>query len=100
MGHYAVNWKLSAPASLKDQFVTVEDLRQTDRLEGQLNIFVYLKPSSDLYVKLPGGRPAGVFTYRVEMQRMGDLEEETRRTVYPFVYRFDGPVELDKYFGY
>ena len=30
----------------------------------------------------------------------GDEFDETEKTVYPFVWRDVGPVELDKYFGY
>jgi len=102
VGDYAINWKLSTPASLKDEFVNVEDLRKTDRLVGRLNVLVYLRPSHPLYVSYSrrGPQPVGVFSYNVSMQRIGDLINETKNSVYPFVFRFDGPVELDKYFGY
>ena len=96
---YTLNWKFSAAGSLRDEFVTVEDLRKTKKLFGELNVLVYVQPSNDLYFKVPG-EPAGVFTYDMIMDRMGDEFEETEKTVYPFVWRDVGPVELDKYFGY
>ena len=101
MGDFAVSWKLTVPASAQDEFITAEDLRRTDRLEGQLRVLVFLRPTHVLYTKAPGGMmPVGVFAYNVSMNRIGDLVSETARSVYPFVYRFDGPVELEKYFGY
>lgn len=96
---YTMNWKFSAEASLRDEFVTVEDLRKTRKLFGELNVLVSIQPSNDLYFKVPGA-PAGVFSYDMVMDRMGDEFEETEKTVYPFVWRDAGPVELDKYFGY
>lgn len=96
---YTMNWKFSAEASLRDEFVTVEDLRKTRKLFGELNVLVSVQPSNDLYFKVPGA-PAGVFSYDMVMDRMGDEFEETEKTVYPFVWRDVGPVELDKYFGY
>lgn len=85
-----------------------------------------MQPNTDLYVKIPG-RPAGVFEYDVSMTRILPNEEnkpitkiptegsdsesnnensltpiikEMKDTMYPFVYRADGPVELDQFFGY
>lgn len=96
---YTINWKFSAEASLRDEFVTVEDLRKTRKLLGELNVLVYIQPSNDLYFKVPRA-PAGVFTYDMVMDRIGDEFQETEKTVYPFVWRDAGPVELNKYFGY
>ena len=78
-----MNWKFSAAGSLRDEFVTVEDLRKTKKLFGELNVLVYIQPSNDLYFKVPGA-PAGVFTYDMTMDRIGDEFEETEKTVYPF----------------
>lgn len=98
---YAVNWKLFVPASQRDEFVTVEDLARTDTLVGTLNFLVYFQPSNDLYFLEPGS-PAGIFTYNVTMKRFNNenRKAETDKAIYPFVWRNDGPVELDKYFGY
>ena len=99
IGDYAVNWKLSVPASLKDQFVTVEDLSKSDLLIGSLNIYVYFQPNNKYYMLVPA-KPAGVYSYNVTMTRLGDVVADTKNTVYPFVSRFDGPVELQEFFGY
>ena len=96
MSEYAINWQLSVPESLRDEFITIDDLRKSNLLVGRLNILVYLRPSSDLYFKAPGV-PAGVFTYEVNMTR---IPESVKDSEYPFVWYSDGPVELDKYFGY
>jgi hypothetical protein len=64
-----------------------------------LDYLVYFQPTSDLYLKEPG-TPAGVYTYDVRFERLGDEATETENTVYPFVWRDAGPVELDQYFGY
>lgn len=101
---YCLNWRLTVPASLRDEFITVEDLRRTETVLGALDVYVYLQPTSDLYLQRPG-RPAGVFSYNVTMRRpegwtQGAAERETEDTTYPFVWRDAGPVELDKYFGH
>ena len=72
MGDFAVSWKLTVPASAQDEFITAEDLRRTDRLEGQLRVLVFLRPTHVLYTKAPGGMPVGVFAYNVSMNRIGD----------------------------
>ena len=99
---YCLNWRLTVPASLKDEFITVDDLRKTDTVLGALDVYVYLQPSSPAYSLRPG-RPAGVFTYDVTMRRPAGFDErqaaaETERTNYPFVWRDAGPVELDAFF--
>lgn len=99
LGDYALNWKLSVPASGADTFVTVSDLSSSNSLVGELNIFAYPQPTSNLYLKIPEG-PAAVFTYQVKMHRIGSVDEATKNTVYPFVSRRVGPVELRNYFGY
>lgn len=100
VGDYALRWRLSVPASLRDEFVTVTDLARTSRLIGSLDILVYLQPNNDLYFKAPG-KPVGVFSYDVVMDRLGgDASEEVAKTEYPFVWRDAGPVELQDYFGY
>ena len=63
---------------------------------GSLDILVYFQPTSDLYLLNPA-KPAGVFSYNVTMSR---IQDENDNTEYPFIWRNDGPVELDKYFKY
>ena len=97
---YAIDWQFSVPASLRDEFITVDDLRKSDTIVGRLHIFVYLPPSDDLYNSL-SGQPVGVYKYTVHMNRMATTGDRgTKNTVYPFVWRDVGPVELEKYFGY
>lgn len=96
ISEYALNWKLYVPESQRDEFVTIDELRKSNSLVGQMNILLYLRPTSDLYF-LAQGIPAGVFTYDVNMSR---IPEPIAATEYPFVWDSDGPVELDKYFGY
>jgi hypothetical protein len=84
---------------MRDEFVTLEDLRKSKKIFGEMNVLVYFQQSNDLYAKLPGS-PAGVFSYDLVLNRLGDEFEETEKSVYPFVWRDAGPVELDKYFGY
>jgi hypothetical protein len=96
MSDYAIRWRLSVPASSRDEFITVENLRRSSEIKGRLDIFVYLQPTNDLYLKVPAS-PAGRFSYSVSMQRVPDSDIDTE---YPFVWRNDGPVELQKYFGY
>lgn len=98
-GDYALKWKLSVPAALNDTFITVQDLRSSNEIVGTLDVLVYVQPTNDLYMTLPG-RPAGVFSYNVFMERLGDPVKMTKDTEYPFVWGSDGPVELDQYFGY
>jgi hypothetical protein len=86
------------PESSRDEFITSENLRKTKYIAGSLKVVVYLQPTVDLYLKVPG-KPVGVFNYRVNMERVMD-PEETDKTVYPYVPKEDGPVELDKFFGY
>ena len=66
---YAINWKLAAPAALRDEFITVKDLSQTTNIQGNLNIFVYIQPTNILYNTIPT-QPAGVYTYEVNMIRI------------------------------
>ena len=66
---YAINWKLAAPAALRDEFITVKDLSQTTNIQGNLNIFVYIQPTNTLYNTIPT-QPAGVYTYEVNMVRI------------------------------
>jgi hypothetical protein len=110
---YALNWKLAVPASLKDEYIEIEKLSRTNRVLGSLDVLVYLPSTSDLYNQVPA-TPAGVYTYDVTMDRIvGDevmtaektptiavMQEEMRKAEYPFVFRGQGPVELDTYFGY
>ena len=98
-GDYALKWKLSVPAALNDTFITVQDLRSSNEIVGTLDVIVYVQPTNDLYITLPG-RPAGIFSYNVVMERVGDPVKMTKDTEYPFVWKSDGPVELDQYFGY
>ena len=99
LSDYAINWKLSVPQSLNDEFITVDDLRKSTQLVGTLKVISYIQPSNDLYLRT-SGQPGGIFTYNVEMNRIGDPIQEVRATTYPFVWRDDGPVELNLYFGY
>ena len=92
---YTLNWQFSVPASLRDEFVTVDDLRKADTVVGRLNIFVYVQPSNDLYLKLKG-QPVGVYKYVVNMKRIEtEADRGADETVFPFVWRAAGPVELD-----
>lgn len=93
---YAIRWRISVPASSRDEFITVENLRRSTELTGRLDIFAYLQPTNDLYFKVPA-IPAGRFSYNVSMRRILDNNDNTE---YPFVWRNDGPVELQKYFLY
>ena len=92
---YALHWKLSVPGSSRDEFVTIEDIRQTTTISGTLDVLTYIQPTNDLYLKVPAA-PAGIFSYNVTMKRVTSEDPK----VYPFVWRNDGPVELDKYFKY
>ena len=84
-------------------------MAKTETLVGRLNIFTYLNPTDDLYSKRPS-KPVGVFFYNVTMNRLSsasnsqnsseNLSSELEKTIYPFVWKEDGPVELDQYFGY
>lgn len=105
-----MDWKLSVPQSLRDEFITVDNLSKAKNIQGTLNIFVYLPPTSNLYLKVPS-QPVGAFQYTVDMERItGDLTktdynkqiatEDVEKLNYPFVPYEDGPVELDKFFGY
>jgi len=101
---YCLNWRLTVPASLKDEFVTVEDLSRTPLILGALDVYVYLQPSNNFYLERPR-RPAGVFTYNVSMSRLASFDEraavnQTQSTEYPFLWRDVGPVELQDFFGY
>ena len=105
---YAFDWKLSVPESLRDEFITSENLSKTKILIGNLDILVYLQPTNDLYLKVPA-QPVGVFSYNVEMERIIDsksnninenINNEVKKTEYPFVSMDDGAVELQKFFGY
>lgn len=97
IGDYAINWKLSVPEGLRDQYITEYDLSKASRVIGKLEVAVYLQPTNDLYLKLRG-KPAGVFTYEVNMERIRPVE--MNKITYPFVKMNDGPVEIQDYFGY
>lgn len=112
MTDYALNWRFSVPASLRDEFVTVDELRKSQTLKGRLNIFAYLQPTNDLYLKL-GGHPAAVYSYDLDLTRVnansndkknnknnGMTKEDVKKVLYPFVWRDKGPVELQRFFGY
>jgi hypothetical protein len=99
VGDYAVNWKLSVPASQKDEFITVKDLSKSQLILGTVDVLSFFRPSNDLYFKVPK-EAAAVFTYNVTMERIGDVKESTSSTIYPFVWRDQGPIELNEYFGY
>lgn len=96
IGEYALNWKFRTPASGKDQFVTVDELRKATALEGSLDIYVYLRPTDVYYNKEPRS-PVGVFSYDITLDR---IKGNDGTTLYPFVPAEVGPVELNKYFGY
>ena len=98
---YALNWQFSVPASLRDEFITVDDLRKSDNILGRLHVFVYASPTNDLFNSL-SGQPAGVYKYQFNMNRIdaNSKDRGTKSTVYPFVWRDAGPVELQDYFGY
>lgn len=94
IGDYALDLRVSVPSSSQDEFTTTDTLSRTKSLIGTLDVLLYLQPTNDFYLKIPA-QPAGVFSYNVEMRRTDATDVE-----YPFVWREDGPVELDKYFGY
>lgn len=94
-----LSWKLSVPAAVNDTFITVEDLRSSNKIVGSLDVLVYIQSTNDLYMILPG-QPAGIFSYDIVMERLGDPVQMTKDSEYPFVWNNDGPVELDQYFGY
>ena len=91
-----MHWKLSVPASNRNEFIKVEDLARSTEINGNLDFLVYFQPTNDMYLKVPA-IPAGVFSYNVSMIRILDPSDNTE---YPFVWRDDGPIELDKYFKY
>mmetsp|Transcript_16066 Transcript_16066/g.16196 ORF Transcript_16066/g.16196 Transcript_16066/m.16196 type:complete len:360 (+) Transcript_16066:38-1117(+) len=95
---YALSWKLSIPAALRNEFVSTEELSSSKQLVGSLDILGYLPPSNDLYLEVPA-EPAVVYSYDVKMDRTAS-NSSTESTRYPFVWRDDGPVELNQYFGY
>lgn len=95
VGEYALQWRISAPASDRDEFVTTEALRRTSRLVGSLDVFAYLTPTDTLYAQEPKF-PVAVYSYAVDMQR----SEASEDTVYPFVPPGAGPVELGDFFGH
>jgi hypothetical protein len=99
-GDYAMRWRLSVPSSTEgDAATTASELSAVRDLVGTLDILAYLRPTSDLYLAAPA-QPVGVFHHAVRMERVGDPAETTRATVYPYVKRNAGAVELDQYFGY
>ena len=99
LSDFALRWRFKTTSTGKDEFILVEDLGKIRSLLGNLDVLVYFQPTNDLYFQVPG-TPAGVFSYDITMDRLGSNEEETQDTLYPFVWRDDGPVELDQYFGY
>lgn len=94
---------MQAPAASRDEFITVENLREISKIVGSLDILVYLQPDTNLYLKFPA-KPIGDFKYTVTMDRLlpsdDGITEDVKRSSYPYVPREDNPVELDKYFGY
>jgi len=96
-GDYAINWRFSVPESLQDKYITDFDLSKSNRVIGNLDLVVYAQPTDDLYLALKG-RPAGVFSYDVDMKRRP--LESLNTITYPYVKDSDNPVELQKYFGY
>jgi hypothetical protein len=96
---YAINWRIFAPASANDKFIKVGELAKTDSVVGALDILCFIQPTNDLYLRVPRV-PAAVFSYNISMKRIGDARYNTRDTVYPFVEKGAGPVELPEYFGY
>ena len=96
MSEYAVNYQLFVPEAGRDEFITVDQMRKSSTIVGRMNLLLYFRPSSIFYPLSPGV-PAGVFTYDMNMTR---IPEDVRDSEYPFIWDSDGPVELDKYFGY
>lgn len=96
MSDFAVNYQLFVPEAGRDEFITVDQLRRSSTIVGRMNLLLYFRPTSMFYSLAPG-IPAGVFSYDINMTR---IPEEVRASEYPFIWDSDGPVELDKYFGY
>jgi len=99
VGEYALVWRISVPASSRDEFVTTENLRKTNALIGTLDVYSYLSPMDVLYSQEPK-YPVAVYSYAVEMKRSEDDAASLANTVYPFVPSSAGPVELDRFFGH
>ena len=70
----------------------MSDLSKANTIVGSLNILSYVQPTSDLYHTVHA-EPAAVFSYRVTMKRVVDSS-----LAYPFVWRREGPIELQSYF--
>eukprot|EP01031_Cornospumella_fuschlensis_P041508 gene41508-50653_t len=100
---YALQWDLSIPSARRSEFLNIDEIRNADALQASLSIFAFFQPSDELYMKYPS-RPAAVFTYDVQMNRIlpedGDRRRDVESTLYPFVPLDAGPVELDQYFGF
>ena len=94
---YGLQWKLSVPEALKDEFITEFALSQAQTIEGSLDVFVFLQPTDKLYLQLPG-KPAGVFHYSVNMVR--DKSVPLGKLAYPYLSVYDSDVELQDFFGY
>ena len=60
---------------MRDEFIPVENLRKTNQLLGNFNIFVYLQPTNVLYSSIPTF-PAAVYSYEVTMDRI--IEDSTK----------------------
>lgn len=128
--NYAIHWKFAVPQSSRDEFVKEEDISESDELVGQLDLYVYFKPGSDWYLQYPGRPVGvysydlsmhrlveesvspdknginGEEEYAAQSELSDSKKntklrrEEMKKVTYPFVWRSDGPVELDQYFGY
>ena len=88
---------MGVDVSQDEEYQSIEQISKSTKLIGTLDIFSYLQPTTDLYLETRG-KPVGRFTYNLEMTR--EPNQSIRSTRYPFIWRSDGPVELDQYFGY
>jgi hypothetical protein len=53
VGDYALVWKVSVPASDRDEFVTTNNFRKTQALIGTLDVCAYLSPTDVLCARKP-----------------------------------------------
>ena len=53
VGDYALVWKVSVPASDRDEFLTKKNLRKTQALISTLYVCAYLSPTDVLYAREP-----------------------------------------------
>ena len=84
---------------IHSEFIKTADLAKTDTLVGTLDVLCFIQPTNNLYYQV-ANEAAAVFTYNITMQRLYDLKLSTQSTIYPYVERNEGAIELDKYFGY